>query len=220
MTSEQITEYLLCNHCEGRFDRLGENWILKHCFRQDGTFSCYEMLVSSPVLLETKTYRLYSAVLAGLDIEAITYFAASVFWRGGATTWKQLNPPIHIDLRAYQESLRLFLLEEAPFPDNAVITLHVFRPSNIAARTSFTVGSNGRFSFSIPGIRFHLFTAEGFSDYEKRKTFMQLPERVVLVVDDIEADVADSFAHLYNNATPKGILAKKFSDPKKGAPGE
>ena len=129
------------------------------------------------------------------------------------------NKPIHPSTLSLVHTRRVCVCScsnKHPSQTTPCSLVHVLRPSRITARTSFPVGSQGRFSFSIPGIRFQLFVAETFSDQDKRKTFVQVPERIVLVGDDIEDDVAESYAHLYNNATPKGVLAKRFSDPKEG----
>jgi hypothetical protein len=43
-TSEQAQDYLLCEECEDRFRRLGENWVLANCYRGGGTFRLRDAL--------------------------------------------------------------------------------------------------------------------------------------------------------------------------------
>src|SRR5678810_1070890 len=44
MTSEQTSEKLLCADCEQRFNRGGEDWILRQCWKTEADFPLYDTL--------------------------------------------------------------------------------------------------------------------------------------------------------------------------------
>src|SRR5947208_4164630 len=45
-TSWQMKAPLLCRDCEQRFQKSGENWVLKHCLQGDGSFPLASILAS------------------------------------------------------------------------------------------------------------------------------------------------------------------------------
>ncbi len=45
-TSAQIQQILLCEHCEDRFNKRGERWVLRNCFRGAGRFLLHARLAS------------------------------------------------------------------------------------------------------------------------------------------------------------------------------
>jgi hypothetical protein len=49
-TSKQISDYLLCNGCEQRFRREGEDWTMAQCYRDNHTFRLRETLRASVAL--------------------------------------------------------------------------------------------------------------------------------------------------------------------------
>jgi len=54
-----------------------------------------------------------------------------VFWRAAVHNWKTPDGEVEISLGPYEEPIRRFLLDEAPFPDNAVITSRVSNIGNV-----------------------------------------------------------------------------------------
>src|SRR5271170_3327145 len=44
-TSKQISDYLLCTVCEGRFNKGGEEWVLENYYRLKGSFPIQEALL-------------------------------------------------------------------------------------------------------------------------------------------------------------------------------
>src|ERR1043166_9314700 len=46
-SSAQATDFLLCATCEDRFNKNGESWVLKHCWRSETKFPIYDMLAAA-----------------------------------------------------------------------------------------------------------------------------------------------------------------------------
>ena len=55
----------------------------------------------------------------------LVYFGLSVIWRAGVNRWSDDHRTINIDLGPYLEPLRLFLLDETPFPRSMLLAVRV-----------------------------------------------------------------------------------------------
>jgi hypothetical protein len=121
-TSHQVKDYVLCWHCEQRFSKNGEQYVMSLITRRDGIFPLLEKLKGISTPLKTQKSVGYSITEApDIDRKQIAYFALSVFWRASVHTWSQQNgEKIHIDLgRKYNEEIRRYLLGETEIPRNA-----------------------------------------------------------------------------------------------------
>jgi hypothetical protein len=98
-----------------------------------------------------------------LDLDKVIYFASSVFWRDGARTWRRNRKAIHIDLGKYLEPLRLFLLEEAPFPQHMLLQMWVTCWSVGAEESRLSAICHPPDSGRSDGQRCHKFGMLGFS---------------------------------------------------------
>jgi hypothetical protein len=90
-TSRQAMQYLLCPDCEERFNRSGEDWILKHCYRGRGVFRLRELVKkTSPFYCDSNSRtEIYSAsAVRDLNVDKIAYFVMSVLWRASVTDWR------------------------------------------------------------------------------------------------------------------------------------
>ncbi|HYA88462.1 MAG TPA: hypothetical protein VEI57_15510, partial [Nitrospirota bacterium] len=84
-TSRQLRSHLLCADCEQRFNKKGEKWVLENCLQGDDSYPLASILnLRRPDLSSsnnpTKIY--YASNIPEIDTSALTYFAASIFWRG------------------------------------------------------------------------------------------------------------------------------------------
>src|SRR5215469_1606240 len=115
MTSKQVSRHLLCDACEERF-HLREDVAARLTELDNGRPRIFEHL--SPTRVGD---RKVSPLEAGIA-EPLAYFAASILWRSCVMNdGCQLGP--------YAEQFRGYLLEQAPFPPNAVVSLAVLEPS-------------------------------------------------------------------------------------------
>src|SRR5664279_1064645 len=112
-TSCQAKQYLLCQDCEQRLSREGENWTIKHCYHEsDRSFPLRDLLKGETPILSGPSGCAYDASkIVGIDIERLVYFSASVIWRASLRKWqlrRQTYDAIQIGA-GYQEQLRQYL---------------------------------------------------------------------------------------------------------------
>jgi hypothetical protein len=135
ITTDQATAPFLCSDCEQRFQKRGEDLILRQCAQQNGEFKLRDQLqAAAPLHTEGRSAVYNAAPPSGRALDSYLYFAASVFWRSAACRrWRMGGDPVaSISLGAtYQEQFRLYLLDEGPFPADARITLHVATESDL-----------------------------------------------------------------------------------------
>lgn len=128
----EVTQYLLCDHCEQRFSKYGESEVLrlvaaKLVSKKPHEFPLLELLTAKQPFHDSDGLRAYSADTVGIDAEKFAYFALSLAWRASITSWElpggQWTTPI--DIGAHQESLRAYLHEETPFPSDVAVIMTV-----------------------------------------------------------------------------------------------
>jgi hypothetical protein len=113
-----IKAALLCRDCEQRFNRNGENWVLKRMCRE-GRFPLLERLkLAIPVRVEEDRLT-FSGPAVGILTEKLAYFAISMLWRNVAYPWKSHDGKITTaDIGPLQEECRRYLLGQIAFPQN------------------------------------------------------------------------------------------------------
>jgi hypothetical protein len=121
-TSEQYTAHLLCRSCEQRFHANGENWVLKYCWR--GTeFRLANLVTNGKAVLTSPELSAYHAnEIQDVDVSALTYFSASMFWRAAVHNWSRRVKEPAIDLGPYTEELRKYLSGSTmEFPQDCIL---------------------------------------------------------------------------------------------------
>jgi hypothetical protein len=129
----QAQTKLLCDTCELRLAVQGENWIIECTCRQDGRFPLRDMLLQTVPIgqvgptSEGRRADIYAgARIPALRHAEITYFAASVFWRGWAFDWSRVSDLSQLEFPpGLGEEFRDFLLGKSPFPPSVVLQLEV-----------------------------------------------------------------------------------------------
>lgn len=126
-TDKQITEYFLCWDCEQKFSTTGESYVMSECDRQNGKFRLRDRLTTCIAVAEDGKYKIIEVTnVLGDNTDHYLYFAASMFWRFSARSWRCGSAKIGpIKLGPYQEDLRRYLLGEAGFPTNACLIVQV-----------------------------------------------------------------------------------------------
>ncbi|MGA3052873.1 MAG: hypothetical protein ABSD63_01580 [Candidatus Korobacteraceae bacterium] len=120
-TSSQYVTYLLCHCCEQRFSAKGEEWVLQHCWRGK-SFHLSSLVARAKPSLTSPVASVYDAAgISGIDIPALTYFAASMYWRAAIHNWSGRSIEPAIDLGPYGEELRRYLTGIAEFPENCIL---------------------------------------------------------------------------------------------------
>ena len=197
----QVKDYLLCEQCEQMFRKNGEDWITQHCYRGNGVFRLLSYLeASTPVKTVTHMFAYDATLIRDVDIDCLTYFAASVVWRGAARNW-HLGRRIFMATtlgKRYRELFRLYLLGLAPFPYDAVLVVIVSRKPNPILAVQFPEVSRQDEShhhwFHIPGIAFHLFVGRAVPASLRRLCLVHSPFHMIYSSDALDDKVLGSMS--------------------------
>lgn len=199
-TSRQIKDYALCNECEQRFSAQGESWVLANMARVEG-FLLQECLSNAGPLDANKDFAIFSgAAIACVNMDALVYFAMSVFWRAAAHEWRNVSGPMNgIALGPYQEPVRLFLLGGS-FPANAVILVSVWpnREVPLMAYTPRKGDAPGyeAFNFLIPGIEFRLLLGDQIPIQLRATCSQTSPSRCIFSSSTLIGETRETFIKL------------------------
>jgi hypothetical protein len=178
-TSRQMTARLLCCKCEQRLSTYGENWVLRHCQRNDGSFSLASNLASREpdVASETTTTRIYCAAkIPEIDVSALAYFAASIFWRGSIHPWNS-DGSIPVNLGPFREQFRQYLMGEKDFPKDCALWVVVREGKETGRLTHVPVGERkGNFHmyrFPMPGLAFSIMVSKNIPANYREMCFVR-----------------------------------------------
>jgi hypothetical protein len=204
--SRQMKAHLLCADCEQRFSKFGERWVLKHCLRKDGTFLLKSTLsartpdISSPPN-PTKIY--YASGIPDINIEALSYFAASIFWRGSIYPWND-DGSIPVNLGPFQEQFRTYLMGQAAFPKDASLWFVVREGKQIDRLTYAPIGARqGNFhayKFPMPGFAFSMLVSKNIPANHRERCFVHGPENPVIVTTLIDKLLVDDAVKMRQKA--------------------
>lgn len=186
--SRQLSDYLLCVSCEDRLRTRGEDWVIDRCYRGEGQFLLRDLIMGSNLLDAGEMGTFYSAKSnPQIDAAALTYFAASVFWRAAVHNWQYLGTSASITLGRYEEQFRMYLLDEAPFPRSAAMWVWVSRyeePSRVIS-TPHSVRACDCYMhiFDVPGLRFSLLVGQMMPDWVRFLCVLNGQDQPILVSD-------------------------------------
>jgi hypothetical protein len=203
-TSKQIKDRVLCGECEQLFSTKGEAWVLNNMARKDG-FKLQDALIASSPIPVNATFAVYSsAAVPTINMDALVYFALSVFWRGSVHRWKDGSQEIKgIELGPFEEPIRVFL-RGGNFPANVVVLVSVW-PTRKAFPAALTP-SGGRldhchcFNFVIPGLEFKLLTGKRIPAELRCKCSHASDEKFIFFDKSIESYTLDVFMRLLSGA--------------------
>ena len=171
VTSAQASAHLLCADCEERFNKGGEDWVLKNCWRSRTRFPLHAALTTATPFYDKNGARVYKGrEISGIDIDKLTYFGLSVFWRASVYSphFGRTKGQRRLQLGPYENALRLYLLgTKAGMPDDVVLYVAVSpRPDelqNTVMTLPYRSGTQRSsiqryhvYQFAVPGIRFHM----------------------------------------------------------------
>jgi hypothetical protein len=210
----QWRDHLLCTVCEDRFNKGGEDWVLRNCFRGQ-KFKLSEILEhADPFKQEDGVAAFKGAEIPGVDVNRLEYFAASMFWRASCHDWGYEKRTVlgHI----YEEQFREFLLGRSPWPTKVWLTIGCVPTTRTAACLTFGLpkldSDEGYWSHRIRflGIMF-LLSVGNLVPKEIRTYSAQNPERFIVMGDAITYMVVNDI-NAVGKAEYKG-KAKKLVAP-------
>jgi hypothetical protein len=126
---DQITARLLCDECEERFNKNGENEVLRWMApkAKKSMSPLYQALQTSTPVWTDADLKCHWGSSLGISPEKFVYFALSLIWRASASDWQLPNGVSFtaVDLRDYLEPIRLYLVGQATFPDDVSVMITV-----------------------------------------------------------------------------------------------
>lgn len=220
-TSKQVSEHLLCERCEKRFNQGGETWVQANCWRDEKTFALRDNLLAAGAAIPNPEVTVFEgAKILTAEPRKLAYFAASVFWRGAAHRWTiQQKPADPLPLGPYTESLRNYLLG-GEWPKRAALLVFVsagmeqFRNVTIAFPHLRFRGDGFRlYAFTVPGLTFYLFLGGGIPSGIMHYCCASSPEGYILMSDETDVANAQVNIKLFETTRKVGSLAKATADP-------
>lgn len=203
-TSEQYTARLLCNRCEQRFHAKGENWTLKHCWR--GTeFQLIRMVTGGKAVLSSPEASVYCAnEIPGVDVSALTYFAATMFWRAAVHNWSGRAVEPAIDLGPYREELRQYLIVDSEFPKHCMLQVTLPTPDSEPLTWMmhpFPKRTNGCHVYTMLflGIGLSLFIGRQIPADWREADFVRGPGHPIIVFSRFQEFFARDFVFLFGD---------------------
>jgi hypothetical protein len=206
-TSKQAKQNLLCKICEDRLNKNGESWVIANCYNpQDGTFPLRDLILPAKALLAgTKGGACDVSQVAGVNIEKLVYFAASVFWRAAVRSWrlgKETYPKLPMN-KDDIEQLRVFLLGKTAFPVNAASILYVspsaIPPLSVGYPERVAQESPAYYRFYVLGLWFLLVMGENLSEDTRKMCILRSPVHPIALYIDGDALVHQIEFSLYWN---------------------
>jgi hypothetical protein len=202
LSNNQRRAYLLCEPCEQKIGRW-ESYASSLARQPDGSKPLFDMLEPAPML--DGMYRAPS-----LDVDALSRFGVSVFWRSSISA---AFPNFELG-KSDESSLREYLAGGATFPDNARLTLAVIKAADapvdqiVTSPTGWRAdGYHHEHVFIVHG--FHFLLSIG-SKFPAGIDTMCFARTGLMTLSDGHA-LRDRILQLGADADIKGTLKKHFS---------
>lgn len=208
-TSRQVTAHLLCRCCEQRLSKHGETWVLRHCLGKDGSFPLASILASrKPDVASgaTATRIYYASKIPEVDVSALAYFAASIFWRGAIHPWND-DGSAPVNLGPFRERFRRYLVAEGAFPTDCSLWVVVREGKEVSHLTYAPIGErNGKFhlcKFPMPGFAFSLVVSQNIPANYRQWCFFHGFGNPIIVTPVIETFLEEEAVKLYKSQNPR-----------------
>jgi hypothetical protein len=223
-TTDQITDYVFCLECEKRLNENGEAWVHLNMARPEG-FLIRDALEKVAPAMATDHFAVYAGgAVPGIDIDQLSYFGLSIFWRAAVHRWPALNADElrmeRLSFNKYEEPIRLFLLNGTPVPPDISLLISVWPYKNPQPPIAFhtPVGKRNQdwysYSFYIPGLDFKLAIGKAISPVLRGMSTLKPPERYVYASEAGAAEMMESYAKAIHKSVAVGKLAREFPNKK------
>jgi len=169
---EEAKVHLLCAECEERFNKNGESEVLRLIApKATKEFPILELLKKSSPRDHDSIHSRFSGRDVGVDTAAFAYFALSIVWRAAVAQWPLPNGglTIPIDLDAFEEPIRRYLLAETRLPPDITVMLRVCTDNE--SRRAWYVPAPvedhplNAFGFLVRGVHFRVFLDPNLPDF-------------------------------------------------------
>jgi hypothetical protein len=205
-TSRQTRAWLLCRDCEQRFSKNGENWVLAHCLKADRSFPLASILASRKPDLssaETTTKVHYTSQILEINIPALSYFAASMFWRASVHPWNR-DGSFSVRLGPFEELFRKYLMGLADFPKPCSLWVAVREGGKIDRLTYAPIGERrGNYhvhKFPMPGLGFSLTVSKNLPTGYRNMCFVHGNGNPIIVTGVLEEGLLQDAVRIRQNS--------------------
>jgi len=214
-TSIQQTAPLLCADCELRLSRNGEDWLFRNGPRRNGRFRLRDTLdARKPDLVGPPPRRVklyYAAGIPEINVSAIAYFAASMFWKASVHPWKD-DGGYSLKLGPWEEEFRRYLMEEAEFPRHATLMVAIRQSSETDRMMYAPVGKRMQtihvHKFPIPGFAFSLAVSKQLPSFFHNTCFVRSPGNPLILSNDLEEGILQDAQRILERSLSK-VAAQK-----------
>lgn len=208
----EVTAPLLCQDCEHRLNRDGENWLLPKLATIDQKFPFYDLLVTVPPDTAEDGSAAYACSRnEKIGFRKLTNFAIGVFWKASVHSWAEGTTTPLIELGKYREPFRAFLVRKRPFPDRACLTIAVTPPAKAVIGFNLPLLQGTRpyhqYVFYMPGIIFVLGVGKGMTGEHRQSCFFSNPLHPILLTD-----LSQDIYKLVGRNTRKAVKSQAVRD--------
>ena len=212
VSTDEVSTYLLCEECEGRLNRDGENWLLPKLATMDQKFPFYEILQEVPPdTMEGGAAAYACSRNPKIGFRKLTNFAIGMFWKASVHSWRNNKSAPMIQLGKYREDFRRFLIGKGKFPPHAMLVVGASPPESAVIGFMMPyfrgVSTHHQFFFYVPGIIFVLCVGKQISDYERQLCFYSNPLHPIIL-----ADLSQDIYGFVGRHTKKAARSKEVSD--------
>lgn len=223
-TTNQITDFVFCTDCERRLNENGESWVHLNMARPEG-FLIRDALETVAPAMARDDFAVYAGgAVPGIDMNQLSYFGLSIFWRAGVHRWPLLdqndNRMERLLFGPYQEPMRRFLLDGTPLPTSISLLISVWPWKNpeppIAFHTPVGKRNDNWYSYSlyIPGLDFKLVVGKATPPILSRMSAFSSPERYLYASEAGATEMMQSFGKVVSSSKALGKLAREFPSKK------
>jgi hypothetical protein len=200
LTNKHMKEYLLCRACEDRFGRW-EAYAYPMLSQRDTSF---------PWLEAARPFFREFADSSRVDVEKLTRFAASLFWRFSVYRDSKMS------LGPNEPSFRGFLLGRDPFPSDARLTVTLYSGLTVGrvdqSFSTFTTAHEDGYeinTLAMFGVKMKLFVGRYVPKDLERLCFARTGQLLIRPADDFAMEIGP---HVLASS-PKGKLARLHASP-------
>ncbi|MFY0614766.1 MAG: hypothetical protein JXQ99_24780 [Hyphomicrobiaceae bacterium] len=220
-SNDQLQQHLLCDACEDRLKKYGEDTVTRQCWRAGDKFRLKALLqsVDPHRTPEGDTYWDDSVIGGQINIDSYRYFALSVLWRASVVRWPGATANYNGALgQKYSEQFRNYLIHGEPFPKNVIISIFVefdsapliFMTSPQSIPASFDSYNFRSHSFVVPGLMFQIFVGRDAERWRENAR-LDIPKSCVFYpIAFRESEFVRSFGIRAKGADLKGKLRREW----------